>query len=148
MQNSPAALIQMVAEANGIDLQNTTDAGEFSAYVLTLRQVEAILSNDLVNFSVDSLTLIKEAIADIRNSCNSLLKGNIDISIRENIIHIRQPLRDALAQIDKAAFNYGQTMRDLHEHQATYDIYQGALLSCGDIIVDINILLGGWKIVE
>jgi hypothetical protein len=148
MQNSPATLIQSVAKANGINFQHTTAAGIFSAYVLTMREIGLILSNNLVNFPAESVLLIQEAMTEIRNSCNTFIQSDIERMLREAIVSIRQVLVEALAQINRAAAIYHQTIHNPRMFYQMYDIFQESLGLCGNIIIDINFLLNGWEIVK
>lgn len=148
MTDSSADLLQDVAKAHGIDLQNTTDTGKFSAYVLTIRHIAIILSNDLEDFPYESLVLIKDALKQIRNGCNYLFEYGCDNNIYEYIENIRESLASALANINSAAHIYGQIMRNKRFQGKLYIEYQEALISCGDTTVDINTLLAGWKIRE
>lgn len=144
MQNAPATLIQRVAVANGIILQNATECCIFSAYVLTMREIGTILSDNLVNFPPDSVLLIQEAMTDIRNGCNTFIQCDIDRRLREAIMSIRQLLVESLAQINRAAAIYHQTIQNSRMFFQMYDIFQESLGLCGDIIIDINSLLSGW----
>jgi hypothetical protein len=147
MQNAPATLIERVAQANGINLQQARAPGLFSAYVLSMRDIGLILSDDLVNFPLDSVLLIQGAITEIRKNCNTLIQLDIDRALREAIMSIRPLLVRALAQMNRAAAIYHHTIHNIHTFYETYDIFQESLGLCGDIIIDINVLLNGWKIV-
>jgi len=148
MQNAPATLIQRVAQANGMHLQHAREPGLFSAYVLSMREIGLILSDDLVNFPPDSVLLIQGAITEIRNNCNIFLQSDIDRALREAIMSIRPLLVSALAQINRAAAIYHQTIHNPRMFYEMYDIFQESLGLCGNIIIDINFLLNGWKIVK
>jgi hypothetical protein len=144
MQNAPATLIQRVAQANGINLQRAREPEIFSAYVLSMREIGLILSDNLVNFPPDSVLLVQGAITEIRNNCNTFLQGNIDRVLREAIMSIRSLLVTALAQINRAAAIYHQTIHNPRMFYEMYDIFQESLGLCGNIIIDINFLLSGW----
>lgn len=148
MQNAPATLIQRVAQANGIHLQHATEPGLFSAYVLSMREIGLILNDDLANFPPDSVLLIQGAITEIRNNCNTFIQSDIDRALREAIMSIRSQLVSALAQINRAATIYHQTIHNPRTFYEMYDIFQESLCQCGNIMIDINSLLSGWKIVK
>jgi KAP family P-loop domain len=133
-----ADMIERILIQQGIDPNLVSPEQNFAAYVISLRKINEILSEDLQTFPLETLVDIKDTLNVILNGFQNILSRPVNRDISSDIRSIMPRLREAYAHILTALTTF-------EENGRSADYFQ-QILSCKQSIFVIVQQLEGTDI--
>ncbi len=152
MPNSPAEMIEEIAEGKGIELENTSIECILYIYALVFRESEKILERKVETIPKKSIELIRNALDEIHIKFGHFKgEGKLEGKKYSDVEQISPLLEKALSHIIAALSIHNHTKPDPQQRAEKLSLthlalrlYSEDLLACRRYITEINNQIGWW----